>query len=589
MSFLLNIFKKDLMRLKWVLTCWLGLLCVQSFLGIGGAQIAADNLNLQIVVPELALLIKLLQGLMVIIIIPLLVQDDPVVGTTGFWFTRPIGRRPLLVTKGCFALCVLVLLPLIAELIVFVANGFLLKHILLAIPEILIDKLAFVMPFLLLAAITPKFSRYAIVGAIIFAGFIMLIILTGILGFLSPKFMHLTVYLSNRAAIRSYTLQLSLETARRILIILFGSGIIAYQYASRKTKKTIISAVLAFALLLVVNKFWRIDFIKPASPTLLKNIDANAIKFAIDSNHVVVADAPRFSKDDVREKTISAPVSISGLTRGEFAILTNLEPEIEFPDKYTLDSSYISQISIETLANAKFMDPLQAALGDSKILNPVGNQKDYQEIFRCSETSFNRYKNTKGTYKASARFDIYRYVIRATVPLKQGTREIFDSEQVVIFDILEQEGSVSVIAGEKRARLLFDRQMQKTNPYTTMERSFPRSVYLIENKKRGQAVVQESSDTAMMGFDELMSATSRLFSKAQRLDFVGAEIDKQWLNDAQLVRADAVRVGAVTKQIELEGFSLPEKSTVNAPEHNELEQSLRTQEEIRRRQMPADQ
>ena len=590
MNFLFNVFKKDLMRLKWVLICWLGLLGVQSFLGIGGAQIAADNFSLQMILPQLAMLIRFLQGLMLIIIIPLLIQDDPVVGTTGFWFTRPIGRKELLITKTCFVLSIILLLSIVAEVIVFAANGFLLKHILLAIPEIIIKELSFMMPFLLLAAITPKFSRYAIVGVIIFAGVIVVSILGGVLIFMAPKLVHLLRYFSNLEAFRNYTLGLSIEVVRKVLIILLGSGLLAYQYTSRKTKKTILLAVLAFVLLLIVNRFWQIDFSKPVSPKPLKEVVSNAIMLTIDVNHAIVADAPRYSKEDVREKTISTQMTISGLAPEEFAIITDLQPKIEFPDKNILESSYISQISRETLANAKFMRPLQTSLANSKIVNPFLDSTNYQEIFDCNEKSFNRYKNTKGKYKASATFDIYKYKISAIVPLQQGGREIFDSEQVVIFDVLQHENGISVIVGEKKAKLLFDRQTEKSRPYSGMEHSFPRNVYLIENKKRGEAFVQEASDTTMMNFDEVFSANSRLFSKAQRLDFVYVNnrsgtlpvIDEEWLKDAQLVRADAVQVGSVTKQVECEGFTLPEKSTVQAPERDQLEQNLRLQEDIQR-------
>ncbi|HEY5137878.1 MAG TPA: hypothetical protein VIJ25_00960, partial [Methylococcales bacterium] len=310
-----------------------------------------------------------------------------------------------------------------------------------------------------------------------------------------------------------------------------------------------------------------------------------------------VGDAARYNKNDVREKRISTPVSISGLALSEFAILTDLKPEIEYPNKYTLNSGYISQIYREALANGKFMKPLQAALTNSRILNPSLNEMDLQEIFECNETSFNRYKNMTGKYKASATFDIYEYKIRAMVLLRQGSREIFDSEQVVIFDVLHQENGISVIVGEKKARLLFDRQLEKSNPVRSFEHSFCRSFYLIENKKRGEAFVQEVSDNSMMNVDEIMNANSRLFSKAQRLDFVYANnrndslpaIDQEWLKDARLVRADAIRVGSVTKQVECEGFSLPEKSTVQTPERDQLEKNLRMQEDIRKNSTTGDQ
>ncbi|MBM4103331.1 MAG: hypothetical protein FJ263_04660 [Planctomycetes bacterium] len=263
MNFLLPVLKKDMLHLRLMLICWAVLLCIQSFMGIGGAKIAIDNLQLQVILPQLTIFIRFLQGLMVIVIVPLLVQSDPLVGTTAFWFTRPIGRKPLLITKVCFAAGTFVLLALLAELFVFTANGFPLKYILLAIPEILIEKTSFIIPFFLLAVITPKFSRYAIVGVSILAVYIAVIILWLLLAALIPEVTKIKMSSSTIDNLKDYyTLNLSIRVIRNIFIILFGSGIIVYQSLSRKTLRTVLGIAAGFLVLIALGRLWKVDFIK---------------------------------------------------------------------------------------------------------------------------------------------------------------------------------------------------------------------------------------------------------------------------------------------------------------------------------------
>ena len=181
MNIITHLFKKDLMRLKYLLIVWLFLILAQSALGIGGNKIAAEVFEFQMILPLLAKMIGFLQGLMMIVIVPLIIQDDSIVGTTAFWYTRPISRKGLLFAKSCMILTILVAPLLLAELFVLAANGATAYHLLLVVPEVLIEKLAFIVPFVILAALTSKFSRYALVGIIIFAVFAVISIIASVL------------------------------------------------------------------------------------------------------------------------------------------------------------------------------------------------------------------------------------------------------------------------------------------------------------------------------------------------------------------------------------------------------------------------
>jgi hypothetical protein len=132
---------------------------------------------------------------------------------------------------------------------------------------------------------------------------------------------------------------------------------------------------------------------------------------------------------------------------------------------------------------------------------------------------------------------------------------------------------------EKKAKLLFDRQKEIVNPYESfLDRSFPKSIYLIENTKRGEAfVAEESMDYPDIG--EILNASSRLSTKIRKLEFLNVnirngqlpKIDSEWLKDAQLVRVDAVRTGHLTKQIEIKDFILPGKSVSPEPKDDPVQ------------------
>ena len=74
MNFIPFLFKKDLIRLKYVLLVWLVLILAQSALGIGGHRLAAEIFEFQMFLPLLTRMIGFLQGLMMIVIIPLMIQ-----------------------------------------------------------------------------------------------------------------------------------------------------------------------------------------------------------------------------------------------------------------------------------------------------------------------------------------------------------------------------------------------------------------------------------------------------------------------------------------------------------------------------------
>jgi len=139
MNIILHIFKKDTRHLRYLLALWLLLIFAESLLGLSRLTSASDGVAFGILLQVMSYVFPLLQMLVIYIIIPLLIQDEPLVGTTSYWFTRPIDRITLLKSKLFFVIACIILPALLVELVTFTANGVLLRDMLLAIPEIIIE------------------------------------------------------------------------------------------------------------------------------------------------------------------------------------------------------------------------------------------------------------------------------------------------------------------------------------------------------------------------------------------------------------------------------------------------------------------
>ncbi len=593
MNIITHVFKKDLIRLRYLLIVWLLLIVVQLALGIYGQRLAAEVFQFQMLLPLLMKLVGFLQGIMMIVVIPLVIQDDSVVGSTAFWFTRPISRKGLLLSKACSILTVLVLPLLAAELFVLGANGASGYHLLLAVPEVIIEKLAYIIPFAILASVTPKFSRYALVGIIVFAVVVVLMILMSVAGMVFPALRQL----GNHDIYKIASLEASYTVAKHLYEIILGVIIISYQFMTRRTVRTVMLVVGAYLLMWVGTNMWNIDFLKERAAVESSAIKVEGVTMDFDHGNLMVSDEFRFNKNDTREKSISTKNVISGLPDGQFAILKGMHnAKMEYADGKVLKSQYVSTSKRQGYYNEKFMSSIQEVLGDIKLVNPFDGKFSYTEIFSLDGARLHKYKDKTGTYSARANLDIYKYEIVLEVPLESGMKGSFGAEQVVIYDVLERDNTVSVVLHEKKINLLFDRRVKKVSRIDLSQNIYSEytPVYLLVNKGRGEAFLPEAGTNVNANVMDALGPV-RLRTKTKLFDFTDVngrnamlpKIDEEWLSGAALVRMNAVMTGTADNvEVTIEGFSLPTESTQASSELDELDKQLRMQDKNMQRWNP---
>ena len=92
---------KDLRRLRLLVALWPLVVAAETILAGSGAVARVEDLRLQEALQILASLLSLLKLMLACVIVPLLIQEEPLVGTEAFWLTRPIPRGWTMRSSTC--------------------------------------------------------------------------------------------------------------------------------------------------------------------------------------------------------------------------------------------------------------------------------------------------------------------------------------------------------------------------------------------------------------------------------------------------------------------------------------------------------
>src|SRR5271163_584738 len=104
MNLVAHLLKKDLRRARPLVAVWILLLVVQA--GFAAASARPGDLVTHAFYAVIEYVTPVLQILLLAVLLPFVIQEEPVVGTTAFWFTRPLTGSVLLRAKALFALLV---------------------------------------------------------------------------------------------------------------------------------------------------------------------------------------------------------------------------------------------------------------------------------------------------------------------------------------------------------------------------------------------------------------------------------------------------------------------------------------------------
>jgi ABC-type transport system involved in multi-copper enzyme maturation permease subunit len=552
MNIVYHILRKDLRRVRVPLAVWLVLVAL-SFALIGSAIKPRDS-EVQAFFLMLSYLVPLLQTVMLIVIIPLVIQEEPLAGTTAFWLTRPISRGTLLASKMIFILLVLVLPPFAAEMIVLGANGASAHYLALAVPEILIGNLTLITVVALISVVTTNFGRFAIFGGVLVISACLLEFAIFWIGIFSHSFMGATASDSSHPVEYMFSLMATRWMVGEVLMIAAAAALIVHQYLKRWTTLTILLGVASLFVVFMVANAWGWNFLMPrmamAPDTVFKS---DAIK-AVLTGKFDVSENPSLQGTEGPTRSVSAEVALSGV-----------------PDGYVVADEDTQ--CVPTLANGGNLDTgntfffrpggikqyppdyqaLVTALGGIPIINTAdgpgvgGNGPRHIALFEWGADSYLRYAKTPLKFTATIHFAAAKYLQTAEIPLKEGARYEYGPERAVITSLLHEPDGLDIAIRVSRFNLLFDLDSNHSryDQIQSMQSHEATVVYLLLNRKRREAIAESPFGTDL----NMPAASGRLINRPIRISFTprggksgSFPLTQDWLADATLVRMELTPV-----------------------------------------------
>lgn len=559
MNLLAHHLKKDARHVRWLLALWIFLVLSEALLIGFGSRAEPDDSAAQVAYQMITMFLPMLQFLLLVVIVPLLVQDEPLVGTTAFWFTRPIPRKLLLCSKAMFIGVVFVLFPVFVELAVMAANNVPLRDVAAIAPEILFNAVKSLVPIFALAALTLNFARFAITGVALYVGFIVVYMAVYIVSLFlkGPEYM----------VEQSQTLALSRSIVSGLILLIASSVVVAHQYLTRRTPISVVLAGVGLVAALTSSGWWRLDFMRlPGAPPVAGSVDCSALSIDVDNRFVHVSShSQRKLKEP--EQRVSTNIKINGLPAtcdaGISAIRTRFVIEGRDAIVSTNRNSYSFRQDYWSRAKLKELFP------DMRVIGASASYSHNEDVVRLPLQRYMEVMNTPGLLEGEVDVVVQRLVAGHAFPLERGSRFREGSTEETIGEVRPLPTGAMIILRCTSLNRQYVRRPEEWN--AMIDRQFNRDVfYVLRHRERGEIIMPEQDSN----FDFDMFGNSRhLKVKPLYLRFPADNlddeenipvIDKEWLAGAELVRITREREGVCTVPLRKDGFLLAEKTRHNS-------------------------
>src|SRR5262249_2547546 len=283
-------------------------------------------------------------------------------GTTAFWLTRPIPQPTMLAAKAISVGALFVIAPTLVDVGVLALRGTGPYEIGLAIPEMLVTWTWWAAILAALAALTPTFARFALVGTIVTVSVMLL--------WLGEIVVNLYFKLGRSWANGEQFLALS--TSRSLVQWLFciavGAAVVLHQYMTRRTRRSAVIAIAGVLLAFGVSTAWPWNVL-PGARAARAPWPAPGVTIDVAASHVAEPPPlPGYASDSLQ---VLGHLRVDGVPQGQ-AVDTVIgrsdltypgEPPVTFTgsERDSMDASLVSRWDLALV---------QRLVGGVSFLNP---------------------------------------------------------------------------------------------------------------------------------------------------------------------------------------------------------------------------
>jgi len=563
MSLIWNNFKKDVRQNRLVIGLWLAALAIPAVLGVL-VPATTGKPALWNIYQLVAMLAPALRFILMLVLIPLVIQQDPLVDSRAFWLTRPISRRMLLASKALFLGLVILLPVILGEVVVLAGSGLGLRHVLLAVPEVLLEVTASALLISVLAAFTSNLVRFAVTGICYLVGYGIASVVVGLI--LSHVFSGRVKELSiaSTGMLHAQTL---VGWGASLLI---GGSVLAWQYLVHRKRSAIILAVIGALGIIVVRNVHPCLQAKHISGKPAVSVAPGLAEVSLSLNRITSNENPLGWK---KTQTFTAAFAFHNQPRGSILEVTGGDLALTTAGgrvcKGRIFAADMKELSPGITAatcplGGALPEAMEHELGNVHVLNPGSNTAMVVTTFDTTLTMINADDNAacmgqKLSVTGEIEIVASACQLAAKAPLKSDASLSFglDADRILsvgtnnpaMFASVEHamnpergvraanEKTTYVTIRKRIANLAFDPSKDDDN---FGERAQPwRDVtYLLFNRKAGNEVAKcEAVDPDDLNF---LMMSGLWMASPPRLEYCDVvlsfpELSEEWLKDAELV------------------------------------------------------
>jgi hypothetical protein len=573
-------FLKDLRQTKVLWALWLLFTIIQF--ALAALNVSPSNLIDQNFYNQLSVMVPAIQRLILIVLIPALILQEPTVGVNAFWLTRPMPTGTVLGSK-LMAMMILVLFPTVGQCMVLHAHGIVIQDVLLGGIQISLQELSWIAVITMLATLSANFTGYIIATVVLYA---LLITICWLYSILDQKYIQHTDWLISD----TIGLLNSRKTAFYLMVVILSFGVTLFQYRTRRIKLSIALAAGSILIASLTVIYWPCDFLsRPAGSTKGISIEPEKLEITVMHRHEW-SGIPDYRAGDMKQG-LYVHYSVN-MNPDEWVSITPLYSELILSTGEKLESLPLQQrkdpsgipyfnstvISRNSLNAALDYLPSVAYKDRSRVTEPRAVS------FIMNAKDFEKYRGMKGKLNIRLKVQRNKYRISSQWPVERGAFTTKGSERVTISDVDKEDKGVRIDIKKRTTRLLLNSNQEDAIREVN-------KVYALVNYSNGEAIVgraqnlpnsfKKESILFLNGIYDILpfSCDNIENTTTEKLEFgnyktsyynsdisleIPIDMTKEWLAESKLVEMKRVAIGEYETTITIDDIKIDQGPNINS-------------------------
>jgi hypothetical protein len=560
MKAIAHLVRWDVRRFRWAILMWLVIVIADTVLtGLRPTVIdqhAAINLG---VILEL---LGFARRLAVLLLVPLIIQAHPAVGTDAFWMTRPIPPRALFAAKAVLLATLMLVVPSVAELALMRSIGVPAREAVFVTLDSLIIRAAWLAVLGAGAVVTLNLPRFAILCGAVFLSFVLLITITLMTArYDEGDYSTELVGFSSGQPVLPPAEDPTAGIVFLLGVTAAGLGLAALQYRTRLRRVSVPAGLASVAVLALAVAYWPFPLLRVPSvlPPWVHN--SNAVRLTVASPVIDMTQANGWAPDGVPSvRRGTSRVIVDGLEPGWVPQVQLLRASITLANGSTLGSgrSFSSPALLGNSPDDAARVVTRQLLGVAHLVTPPAYTADAgTTTLALRPAAIDHLIPANGSYRGEFGVSLAHWEVVATLPIRPGAAFQDDSFRFAIDRAISaRDAQITVRAREWRATSSFDRK--------------PRIAYMfyVRNAQRTHAMTGHESEAfgsfSSVSFGLPFAVSSgggpeRFFTRAAQVYFPtyygppGPAVTwaPEWNDTAELIIVRATEAGTVARTLDI--------------------------------------